>query len=37
MLAKDPRSFRAPEFWDGKAAARIVDRIDRFFEDGGGL
>jgi UDP-N-acetylglucosamine 2-epimerase (non-hydrolysing) len=37
MLAKDPQSFRAPEFWDGKAAARIVDRIDRFFEDGGGL
>jgi UDP-N-acetylglucosamine 2-epimerase (non-hydrolysing) len=37
MLAKDPKSFRTPELWDGQAAPRIADRIDRFFAEGGGL
>jgi UDP-N-acetylglucosamine 2-epimerase (non-hydrolysing) len=37
MLARDPASFRVPELWDGKAAPRIVDRIERFLADGGGL
>jgi UDP-N-acetylglucosamine 2-epimerase (non-hydrolysing) len=37
MAAKDPKTFRAPELWDGKAAERIADRIDRFFAEGGGL
>ena len=37
MLARDPNSFRTPELWDGEAAPRIVDRIDRFFAEGGGL
>jgi UDP-N-acetylglucosamine 2-epimerase (non-hydrolysing) len=30
MLAKDPRSFRVPDKWDGRAAQRIVERIDAF-------
>jgi UDP-N-acetylglucosamine 2-epimerase (non-hydrolysing) len=37
MLARDPKSFRVPEKWDGQAASRIVERIDAFFRDGGGL
>jgi UDP-N-acetylglucosamine 2-epimerase (non-hydrolysing) len=37
MLAKDPDSFTTPELWDGQAAPRIADRIDRFFAEGGGL
>ncbi len=37
MLAKDPATFRQPELWDGRAAERIVDQIERFFASGGGL
>jgi UDP-N-acetylglucosamine 2-epimerase (non-hydrolysing) len=37
MLAQDPQSFRTPELWDGQAAPRIADRIERFFAEGGGL
>jgi len=37
MLARDPVTFCAPELWDGKAAPRIADRIERFFAEGGGL
>jgi len=37
MLARDPAAFRVPELWDGKAAPRIVDRIERFLAEGGGL
>jgi len=37
MLAKDPRSFGVPEKWDGRAAERIVDRIEPFLDGGAGL
>jgi UDP-N-acetylglucosamine 2-epimerase (non-hydrolysing) len=37
MLARDPASFRVPELWDGRAAQRIVARIERFLAEGGGL
>jgi UDP-N-acetylglucosamine 2-epimerase (non-hydrolysing) len=37
MLARDRAAFRVPEGWDGRAAERIVDRIDRFFADGASL
>jgi UDP-N-acetylglucosamine 2-epimerase (non-hydrolysing) len=37
MLGRDASTFRVPELWDGRAATRIADRIDRFFGDGGGL
>jgi len=37
MLAKEKASFRTPELWDGQAALRIADRVDRFFDEGGGL
>jgi len=37
MLAKDPKSFRAPPLWDGRAAQRIVERIGAFFRAGASL
>jgi UDP-N-acetylglucosamine 2-epimerase (non-hydrolysing) len=37
MLAKDPKSFRVPDNWDGRAAGRIVDRIEAFFRRGEAL
>ena len=37
MLARDPRSFARPEGWDGRAAERIVARVERFFAEGAGL
>jgi UDP-N-acetylglucosamine 2-epimerase (non-hydrolysing) len=37
MAARDPQSFRVPEGWDGRAAERVVDRIERFFAEGASL
>ena len=37
MLARDPAAFRVPEGWDGRAAERVVARIERFLAAGASL